>query len=80
MTAEALMKFMRENGADWVGPREAALFIAEFTNDSLREDDCDEGDLNFAELQRCFLPSESIELRAALSQRECSNKQAYLPI
>ena len=66
------MKFMCENNHSWVGLSEAALFITEFANESLREQNGDEVDsvgqnLSFAEMQRCFLPCESAELRAELS-------------
>ena len=36
--------------------------------------------LCFGELQRCFLPCDSSELRATLSQRPCKKKKAYLPL
>lgn len=76
---------MHENQYQWVGLEEAALFISEFSNESLRDRDESLQDgmgenLCFAEIQRCFLPSESKELRALLSQRECSNKQAFMPL
>lgn len=84
LDTSALKKFMHENSHGWVGEREALLFITEFSNETLREA---EGmtdniglDLAFAEFQRCFLPCESAELRASLSQRACTAKQVYLPL
>ena len=75
---------MSENQHKWVGEAEAALFILEFSNEKQREkenltDDIGET-LSFSEFQRCFLPADCLELRATLSQRECTSKQAYLPI
>ena len=61
------------------------MLINEFANENLREQ-CNDGvdgagiTLNFTEFQRCFLPCESPELRAELTQRECETKQAYLPL
>lgn len=75
---------MGENNFAWIGPNEAQLFIIEFANESLREaENLEEGtgeNLCFAELQRCFLPCDSNELRVTLSQRPCKVKQAYMPL
>ena len=76
---------MRENGHEWVGQYEAALFITEFANElhhggGKNSDETLGTELSFAEFQRCFMPCEAPELRATLSQRPCSTKQAYLPL
>ena len=74
LTSSALKTFLHENQFDWVDDKDAALLFREFT---LRDE---ETDLDFQEFTRIFLPQDSKELRAELSQREPTDKKAYLPL
>ena len=74
LTSSALKTFLHENQFDWVDDKDAALLFREFT---LRDE---ETELDFQEFTRIFLPQDSKELRAELSQREPTDKKAYLPL
>ena len=78
LDAATLIKFLSENNVNWVGTLEAHHFITEFSNEPLREaEDLVEGsgeNLCFGEVQRCFMPCDSEELRVSLSQRSCKTK------
>ena len=68
-----MYKFLHENNLNWVSKIDIALLFKEFNQRD------EEADLNFGEFSRIFLSRESGELRAALCQRELSDKQ-YMPL
>ena len=69
----SMYQFLHDNSFNWVSTKDVTLLFKEF---NLRDE---ETDLNFGEFSRIFLSRESDELRAALSQRELSDK-AYMPL